>query len=255
MLHEAGILVTSITGDGATSNIKMAERFGCEFHDAMEMKTYFSHSEHGKVHFILDPCHMLKLVRNQLENKKSLINGNGEVVSWEYILKLWQLQEKIGLKLGNKLTQKHIFFRNQIMKVKLAAQVLSGSVANALQYCLDNKIKGFEDCKATIEFLNIFNTLFDILNSRSMSATGWKQALHQKNIKEVREFFGHAKKYILGLRTLTGTPIYMTNCKTGFIGFVVCMSSSMSMYEDLVEKHKYLRYLAIYKSNQDHLER
>jgi hypothetical protein len=53
------------------------------------------------------------------------------------------------------------------MKVKLATQLLSRSVSDALTFCKDNlKLDTFQNCSATIEFIQIFNNAFDILNSR-----------------------------------------------------------------------------------------
>lgn len=59
----------------------------------------------------------------------------------------------------------HVNYHKQIMKVKLAAHLLSASVADALKTCRDLKIAGFEDCDATITFIEIFNDVFDILIS------------------------------------------------------------------------------------------
>lgn len=43
-------------------------------------------------------------------------------------------QENIGLHLANKLTSAHIDWRKNIMKVKMAAQTLSSSTADAIQF-------------------------------------------------------------------------------------------------------------------------
>ena len=40
-----------------------------------------------------------------------------------------------------------------MMKVKLAAQTLSRSVSDALQYLHDTETDGFRECEATIEFI------------------------------------------------------------------------------------------------------
>lgn len=54
------------------------------------------------------------------------------------------------------------------MKVKLATQLLSTSITNALQLCKDIlKLPQFQDCSATITFTSIFNDLFDIFNSKN----------------------------------------------------------------------------------------
>ena len=56
------------------------------------------------------------------------------------------------------------------MKVKLAAQLMSDSVARALKWAYNEKIEGFheEDCLVTAEFLELHDKLFDILNSRTI---------------------------------------------------------------------------------------
>ena len=54
------------------------------------------------------------------------------------------------------------------MNVKLAVQLLSDSVADSLQFCLDQEIPGFQGCQGTIEFIRTLNALFDIMNSRNL---------------------------------------------------------------------------------------
>ena len=49
-------------------------------------------------------------------------------------MELQKIQESEGLHLANKLKLKHIRWQQQKMKVNLAAQALSSSVADAIQY-------------------------------------------------------------------------------------------------------------------------
>jgi predicted RNA-binding protein (virulence factor B family) len=60
--------------------------------------------------------------------------GRGEIIDNKYIILLHELQQTTGLRAGNKLRQKHVNFKKQIMKVKLAAETLSRSVADALDF-------------------------------------------------------------------------------------------------------------------------
>jgi len=78
------------------------------------------------------------------------------------------LQEKESYHLANKLRKEHIiFYCKQKMKVKLASQLLSQSVVDALKFCKNNlKMNEFSDAGATIKFIEMFNIAFDILNSR-----------------------------------------------------------------------------------------
>lgn len=67
------------------------------------------------------------------------------------------------------------------MKTKLATQLLSTSVADSLEFLLQNKVAGLEGCSSTIEFIRTFDKTFDILNSRSTRAKYSKQALYPGN--------------------------------------------------------------------------
>ena len=49
--------------------------------------------------------------------------------------RLQELQESEGLHLANKLRPAHVNWKPQKMKVNLAVQALSSSVAHALEYC------------------------------------------------------------------------------------------------------------------------
>jgi len=78
---------------------------------------------------------MLKLTRNTLAEKSVLIDADGNKIKWEYFETLQELQCSEGLVAANKLTERHIQWHRQKMKVKLAAQTLSSSVADALEFC------------------------------------------------------------------------------------------------------------------------
>lgn len=81
--------------------------------------------------------------------------------------------------LGNKLRNAHVNYTKQKMKVWLATQIFSQSVADSLSFCRnDLMLKEFESCEGKIQFLLIFNDLFDIINSKNMNQTAFKQALN-----------------------------------------------------------------------------
>ena len=64
-----------------------------------------------------------------------LTDKNGKKISCNYIVQLQTLQEIEGLNLAMKLKKQHMNWFNQKMKVNLAAQTLSSSVADAIEYC------------------------------------------------------------------------------------------------------------------------
>jgi hypothetical protein len=83
--------------------------------------------KHLKIVVFLDFCHMIKLVRNTLGNRKHLKTDDVDI-SWECIVQLHDLQKNEGLRLANKLTSKHTNFVNNRTNVRLAMQVLSESL-------------------------------------------------------------------------------------------------------------------------------
>ena len=87
--------------------------------------------EGRKIYVALDACHMIKVLRNLFADLFILNTPDGKV-QWQHIKDLVAVQEKGQLHLGNKLTKHHINYKTQIMKVKLAVQVISQSTADAL---------------------------------------------------------------------------------------------------------------------------
>jgi hypothetical protein len=60
------------------------------------------------------------------------------------------------------------------MKVNLAAQTFSASVADAIEFCTTNlNLKQFDGSDATVRFIRIIDRLFDLLNSRNPFAKGY----------------------------------------------------------------------------------
>ena len=76
----------------------------------------------------------------------------GERIFWEYVVRLNNLQNEHGLQFANKLYVAHIQFHKAKMKVKLAAQVFSRSMVDALAFFHHVKTHGFQDCMATVAF-------------------------------------------------------------------------------------------------------
>ncbi|KAG0425489.1 hypothetical protein HPB47_027343, partial [Ixodes persulcatus] len=127
-----GVNIVSLTFDGAASNFKMAKCLGADI-SSHTMKTGFDHPADAskKVSVILDACHMIKLIGTCLGSVSHLLDDKGSPVKWSYIVALEALQAQVGLHLGNKLTKVHLEWKKQKIKVKLAAQALSSSVAGA----------------------------------------------------------------------------------------------------------------------------
>ena len=256
-LSGTGVNVTSLICDGPSCHFTMLSTLGASLNPT-NLVASFPHPQqpNAKVNVFLDVCHMLKLVRNTFAEGGILIDRNGERVLWQFLVNLQKLSDNEGLRLGHKLKATHIQWWHQKMKVNLAAQALSSSVADAIEYCADVlKLKQFQGSEATIEFIRLFDHLFDVLNSRNPFAKGYKSALRVSNKTVWDPFLDKAYEYILGLKDVTGKCMYTTRRKTGFVGFLVAIKSTKELFHNLVETvDAPLKYLLMYKFSQDHLE-
>ena len=150
---EKNLRVCSITCDGCAANISTLNNLGCHL-NPKGCIPYFNHPIlQQKVYATLDICHMVKLTRNALADMGAFLSPTGERISWEYVVRLSNLQNDHGLHFANKLSVSHIQWHKAKMKVKLAAQVFSRSVADALVFLHHLKTPGFEDCLAMVEFI------------------------------------------------------------------------------------------------------
>ena len=253
-LHEIGVQIVSVTHDGQAANQSMLKLLGVFVNEDGSICSSFPHPETKMpVVVFLDPCHMLKLVRNTLGSKGCLWAGSS-TVKWDYISSLHKLQEAEGLHTGNKLRANHIAWHKKKMNVKLAAQTLSESVAKSLEFCLNEGLEQFQGCEETVKFIEIFNALFDILNSRNLRSYGWKAPMSSHNYVVYLDFLQKAKLYILSLCESKNGQKLITGCrKTGFVGFLICINSAISLYSTLVQSGQ-VKFLLMYKFSQDHIE-
>jgi len=116
-----------------------------------------------KVIYIFDPPHLLKSTRNMFF--KHMIEINDEVVDKKYLDIFYNYDNKCNLRMAPKLTYFHIHpgpFDK--MKVRLAAQVFSASVAAGMSTALNCGLLPV-DAQSTIYFINNMDKLFDIFNS------------------------------------------------------------------------------------------
>lgn len=130
LLHATSITVVSLTFDGCPTNINMVKQLGCNL-NVKSLESTFTLSNY-QINILPDPAHMVKLVRNTFGEKQILIDGEGQIIDFNYIKQLLNLQDTENFHLTTKLKQDHVFYSRQKMKVKLATQLLSKSVADAL---------------------------------------------------------------------------------------------------------------------------
>jgi hypothetical protein len=183
---------------------------------------------------------MLKLMRNCLASYGILKDDKGDKVNWNYAEQLYKLQEAEGLRLGNKLKASHMMWTKQKMKVNLAAQTLSSSVADAIEFCHVNlKLHQFVGSEATVRFLRLIDHLFDILNSRNPLAKGYKTPMKSFNEKLWRAFLDGPKCYLCKMTDVKAQLMYLSKRRTPFIGLLCTIDSVVAIYDQIKSNQIY----------------
>ncbi|KAL4126957.1 hypothetical protein QTP88_011320 [Uroleucon formosanum] len=199
-LDTTGIIIKTLTFDGAANNLSMASELGANLQYS-ELKPYFLHpNTNDKIHIILDPCHMVKLLRNCLGDWKILYTTNGETIKWSYFKNLVNLQNESGLHSATKLRNRHIYYFREKMKVRLSVQTFSTIVANAILFCMnDLKLDNFQGADATIEFCLRINNIFDILNTRNFLSKGtYNKSINKRTKTEIFHYIEESIDYLAG---------------------------------------------------------
>lgn len=255
-LHDINATVRALIFDGCSSNISMARQLGANFDPNNIISSFPNPAQTSeKIAVVFDACHMLKLVRNLLCEYGILKIGD-EYIEWRYIKELFNLQEAEQIRAATKLTENHILYKNQKMKVRLAAQVLSSSVANGIDFARDDlKLEKFKGSEATSQFLRDVDKSFDILNSRTPMAKGFKAPISKTNFESKINFLNSFTKILFQIDAIQGKKIISGRRKTSFIGLAVTFQSITTLSKFLLFRPNFpFKYLLTYKLSQDHLE-
>lgn len=256
-IAKCGVKVLSITFDNLATNFAMCRELGANF-NIRHLKPYIilPGDEH-KIYVIVDPSHILKLVRNTIGNKKKLVNGENEEINWKYFESLEQLRIKEDFAHIHRLTKKHIEFQNAKMNVRLAAQTLSNSVANSMEMLMEKGYEPFSNSSATIEFTRFINNCFDIMNTKDKtnvnSANKFKSAIDSQNKTEIFTFLANITTYLKQIKFPCGQSVIRSKSRAAFRGIVINAANFKSIYDEYVESNL-LDRLSTFAFSQDHLE-
>jgi hypothetical protein len=147
-----------------------------------------------------------------------MLDWNNNEIQWQHIVDLYEFQKTQGFRLANKVTKQHIRFEKNPMKVKYAVQVLSQSVANALLTMYELKIPKFENVHATVDYLKMFDSIFDIMNSRNLKQSFGKAPLQERNEEAWKSIFTKCTAYICNLKTKNGKSVLHSDRYASFLG-------------------------------------
>lgn len=251
-ITKIGVKVVNITFDGLASNFSACRILGASFL-MNDFRPFFSNPhDKSKIHIMLDACHMLKLIRNCIGSEKELNDGDGNMISWTYFehLETYRIERSLCT---HKLTKKHIQWERNKMNVQLAAQLMSRSVADSMDFCRKQNCLEFESSEATATFARNVNDLFDIFNSNNVeSKIQFKKPLCRENASSVFSFLDHMSEYLKSLE-IHGKQILNTRKRTGVKGFLINIINLKSIYVMYVEPGL-MENLPTYRLSQDPLE-
>lgn len=189
--------------------------------------------------------------------KKIIYDHENRQIQWDHIVKLEKIAQKNQF-LTHKLTKKHVNIEGRKMNVKVAAQTLSDSVANSLEYLMNQGRKGFKNCAGTIEFCRMVSRMFNVFNTmagatvETTKGNSFKVPLNMENATIILPFLDQATNYLKSLR-MERLSILMSRRKTGFLGFLTNMHNLKEIYAKLVATSE-LSNVPTYQLGQDPLE-
>uniref|UniRef100_A0A1B0DHA7 THAP-type domain-containing protein n=1 Tax=Phlebotomus papatasi TaxID=29031 RepID=A0A1B0DHA7_PHLPP len=279
-VQETGTKLIGVTFDGAAVNFSAMNNLGACFDMESLISTIRINPDNkalpeSMLYVFPDPCHMIKLIRNVFGEKEPFYDMDGNQINFKYIEELLKIHEESGLHLGNKLKRIHVYFKKKKMNVRIAVQLLSKSVADAIDYCRDVlQFPEFVGSEATSKFIRMMNDIFDVLNSRNRSDFGWKGAIWAENFSNVEEFCAIAKTYISNLHFRSKIQRKNVNCQTsgsvpltnfkkkplicsaskiGFLGLYICLENLPKIFSDYKNDLNPIG-LKTYNLNQDSVE-
>ena len=140
-------------------------------------RTVNLYSPDSFIYFFSDAPHLVKTARNCLYNSGFGLStrymwNDGDFIIWQHIIQLYNDDLENGLKLLPRITSDHIRLTSySVMRVNLAAQILSSTVSSVLQ----NFSSPGSSC--TSKYCQMFDQFFDCLNVRSLEEYKMKRKL------------------------------------------------------------------------------
>ena len=157
--------------------------------------------------------------------------------------------------LGNKLKAKHVKWQNHKIKVNVATQLFSHSVAAAIAFLRNINLKGFENSKPTSDFILLMNDLFDVLNSKSKFGKHRKQPITSNNFYDIQTILCYTLAFLKSLKDANDLLLIQGPRKTFLVGFCVSAHSILAISKNLLEREESpFEYILTYRFLQDAIE-
>lgn len=208
----------------------------------------------SKIFDVFDPPHLLKSTRNNFFKYHLEVSNN--MTDKKYLNDFYKADQGIN-RCAPKLTEAHInpgpF---QKMKVSYASQVFSATVAAGMRSCVEyGKLP--RAAETTVNFIEYMDKLFDILNSKTKSASKelnlpFKNTTNQRvHLIMMLGIFNNMR--VMDTKNINGNVIYIDVSQRlkCINGWKITINSLLQLWDD-IQTPNYT--LCTYRLNQDCLE-
>lgn len=242
-VHTTGLTVKLVVCDQGPGNRRAISSLGV----SVDTPYFCLPESNEKIYFMYDVPHLLKSIRNNL--KKHDIFFNGGIAKWVHLVQLYDAEQSMQVKSVPKLTRRHVQLPAfSSMRVNLAAQVFSHSVASSLSLYVNlgsNKISS--NATQTAQFLSAMDRIFDIFNSSSMCST----KIFKRPVAESTKHWDELNRAELFLKSMR-----VDGLKTAppcILGWILNINSLKLLWDDLHKNYNF-SFLMTRRLNQDALE-
>lgn len=246
-IYDFGFEVLILTVDQKHISEQVCLLLGCNFTDPREMKSYFSVPGRKQNCYVLfDASDELELMCSMLKTGEVLKSSSG-TIAWQYIEELQNMHKGSVLSARKKSAERH---SQQVVSIALSEQLLSNSTASVLKTLNELKFEKFADCMATVHFIQVVNSLYEIMTCNSPRIKNNKGPINGNNLQHKINILQEARDYMLSLTIADSTPIHESSRKRSILGFLVNISTLISLLPRLL---KIQEYALLQKYSQDPL--
>lgn len=235
--------VTVLVSDQGPNFYKFSKELGIS-----EAKPYFI-VNNKRIFYLFDVPHLLKSTRNNFF--KYNFNFDGGVIAKDYLTEIYEKDKHQRFRLLPKLTDEHINPNNfQKMKVKLASQIFSATVAATINtYVSLNHLS--EEAMCTATFISLMDNLFDVFNSLTFKSN---KILNRPftDTPEQQQILQSALNFFKNVRIRNSKGKDVTNTVKFIKGWIISINAFLYLWES--QKQVGIEHITTRRLNQDCLE-
>ena len=225
--------------DQGSNNRNMVEKHLCVTSD----KPYFVH-DGTKIFIMYDPPHLIKNVRNNF--KKHGFTIDKDLISWKHVEEFFHADSSKPIRLAPRLTKTHLDLPPFTpMRVKLATQVLSHSVASGMAFLAQWGIIP-DEAKHTSDFIEQMDQLFNCFNSMTLTSKSYMRHAISSSSGHVE----HLKQKLTWLKKVKSNSKRVPPCLSGWEMTI----NAVLMLWEMIHSDYGVKFLLTNRLNQDCVE-